>query len=156
MLKWQLRYKSKFAAYQATIVFYGNYKTFTRLLPAKKLAFVLLGSVQHYRQVRLITGHTRSLQWRHTPCFLMVLLWNKVALRCKWYHFWFHVSCLVHGLHGVWCSFQGWDGTLAHWVTHSVGVSLRTPFGGLCYPPTCSFDCAVSPSVVHVGWYTNG
>ena len=26
-----------------------------KLLPAKKLAFVLLGSIQHYRQVRLIT-----------------------------------------------------------------------------------------------------
>ena len=36
----------------------------------------------------------------------MVLLWKKVALWCKWYHFWFYVSCLVHG---VWCSFQGWD-----------------------------------------------
>ena len=25
-----------------------------------------------------------------------------MALRCKWYHVWFHISCLVHGLHGVW------------------------------------------------------
>ena len=39
MLGWQLRYKPKFAAYQATIVFYGNYRTFTRLLHVKKLAF---------------------------------------------------------------------------------------------------------------------
>ena len=51
----------------------------------------------------------------------MVLLWKKVALRCKWYHFWFHVSCLVHGLPGVWCSFQGWNvgtlgNTLSAWV----------------------------------------
>ena len=141
MLKWQLRYKSKFAAYQATIVFYGNYKTFTRLLPAKKLAFVLLGSIQHYRQVRLITGHTRSLQWRHTPHCFMVLLWNKVALRYKWYHFWFHVSCLVHDLHGVWCSFQGWYvGTLGNTLS---GCVTQDPLGGLCYPPhsPCSFGC---------------
>ena len=40
-----------------------------------------------------------------------------MALRCKWYHIWFHVSCLVHGLHGV--RFR--DGTLAHWITYSVG-----------------------------------
>ena len=60
-----------------------------------------------------------------------VLLWKKVALRYKWYHFWFHVSCLVHGLHGVWCSFQGWDsGTLAHWVTLS-GCVTRDPKLGL-------------------------
>ena len=25
-----------------------------------------------------------------------------LRLRCKWYHVWFHTSCLVHGLHGVW------------------------------------------------------
>ena len=51
----------------------------------------------------------------------MVLLWKKGALRCKWYHFWFHVSCLVHGLHGVWCSFQGWDvGTLGNTLSGCV------------------------------------
>ena len=61
----------------------------------------------------------------------------------KWYHVWFHVSYLVHGLHGVWCLFQGW--VLAHWVTHSVGVSSgphSRPPRGLCYPWThssCSF-----------------
>ena len=38
-----------------------------------------------------------------------------MALRCKWYHVRFNISCLVHGLHGVWCSFQGWDvGTLGN------------------------------------------
>ena len=36
------------------------------------------------------------------PC---AALWNKVALKCKWYHIWFHESCLVHGLHHVWCLF---------------------------------------------------
>ena len=29
-----------------------------------------------------------------------------MALRCRWYHVWFHVSYIVNGLHGVWCSFQ--------------------------------------------------
>ena len=38
-LEWQLRYKSKFAAYQAMIVFYGNHRRFTRLFHAKKLTF---------------------------------------------------------------------------------------------------------------------
>ena len=83
---------------------------------------------------------TRSLQWRHTSCCFMIILWNKVALRCKWYHFWFHVSCLVHGLHGGWCSFQGWDvDTL---VKHTQDPNVG-PLGGLCYPPhsPCSFSC---------------
>ena len=69
------------------------------------------------------------------------------------------------------------DGTLAHWVTslvprpgyeanwvtHSVGVSLRIPGWApqklLLSTPFTLFVwlCAqVSPSVVHVGWYTNG
>ena len=59
-----------------------------------------------------------------------------------------HMSCLVQGLCGVWCFVSGM-GTLAHWVTHSVGVSLSgcvtqwvchsVPKGrhlrGFCYPP---------------------
>ena len=43
-----------------------------------------------------------------------------MALRCTWHHICLHISCLVHGLHGVWC------GTLAHWVTQSVDAPLRT------------------------------
>ena len=50
-----------------------------------------------------------------------------------------YVSCLVHGLHGVWCSFQGWDvGTLGNTLS---GCVTQDPLGGLCYPPTCSFGC---------------
>ena len=45
------------------------------------------------------------------PC--NVLWYNCGTKWCN--HFWFHVSCLVHGLHGVWCLFQGWDvGTLGN------------------------------------------
>ena len=53
-----------------------------------------------------------------------------MALRCKWYHIWFHVSCLVHGLHGV--RFR--DGTLAHWITYSVGglVGMHGVINGYC------------------------
>ena len=42
-------------------------------------------------------------------------LWNEVALRYKWYHVGFHVSCLVYALHGVWCCFR--VGTLAYCCT---------------------------------------
>ena len=43
----------------------------------------------------------------------------------KWCHVWFHVYCLVHG---VWCSFQGWDvgtlgNTLSGCVTQDLGAS---------------------------------
>ena len=76
-----------------------------------------------------------------------VLLWKKVTLRYKWYHFWFHVSCLVHGLHGVWCSFQGWDsGTLGNtqWVCHSgpqVRPSVFTKLGTFYLHCTLMWFC---------------
>ena len=28
-------------------------------------------------------------------------------LSVKEYHVWLHKYCLVHGLYGIWCSFQG-------------------------------------------------
>ena len=46
-----------------------------------------------------------------------------MALRCKWYHIWFHAHILlvVHGLHGVWSSLQGWHvGTLGNTVSGCV------------------------------------
>ena len=59
-----MRYKSKFPAYQATIAFYGNYRTLllldfhmTRNLNLYSGKAVLLGSIQHYRQAKLITGN---------------------------------------------------------------------------------------------------
>ena len=84
---------------------------------------------------------TPCLQWRHiTHC----LIAEKVALRCKWYHIWFHVSCLVHGLL-VFVLFQVWDvgtlgNTLTQWVCHSrpQGSPLLR---GLCYPPHSPFCC---------------
>ena len=43
------------------------------------------------------------------------------ALRCKWYHVWFHVSYIVHSLYGVWCLFQGWVvGTLGNTLSGCV------------------------------------
>ena len=92
---------------------------------------------------------TRSLQWRQTPrCFM------KLALRCKWYHVSFHISHLV--------CFRDINGTLPHWVTYSVGVSSGPqgrPLRGLYYTAHTPFfllHARVSPSVVHVCWYTNG
>ena len=79
------------------------------------------------------------------------------------YHVLLHMSCLVHGLHGVWCLFFFRDGMLAHWVTHSVGVSLRTQGKGqgphrlvLSTPLTLFawLRALVRLTVVHVGWYT--
>ena len=53
---------------------------------------------------------------------LCAALW-KVALRCKWYHVWFHAHILLSALF-AWCLvFCFRDGTLAHWVTHSLGVT---------------------------------
>ena len=54
------------------------------------------------------------------------------------------VSCLVHDLHdlhGVGVCFR--DGTLAHWVTHSVPQGRPLELG-LCYPPysPCLLGCA--------------
>ena len=55
------------------------------------------------------------------------------------------------------------DGTMAHWVSHSVGVSIRTPGYApqrlvLSVPLTLFawLRARVSPGVVHVGWHTNG
>ena len=44
------------------------------------------------------------------------------ALRCKWYHVWFHIlSYIVHSLYGVWCLFQGWVvGTLGNTLSGCV------------------------------------
>ena len=86
---------------------------------------------------------TRSLKWRHTPHCFMVKLWNKVALRFKWCHVWFHVSYLVHGLHLVWCLLQGWDvGTLCNalsgCVTHDPRVN---PSEACAIPPLTLFVC---------------
>ena len=38
-----------------------------------------------------------------------------MALRCKWYHIWFHVSCLVHGIVFV-------SGKLVHIVSAGFGL----------------------------------
>ena len=82
-------------------------------------------------------------------------------------HFWSHVSCLVHGLHGVWCSFQSWDvgtlgstlgSTLSGCVTQDPKVSPSEACAIISTQLTM-FICLcsrVSPSVVHVGLYTNG
>ena len=62
------------------------------------------------------------------------------------------VSCmqLLHGLNGVWCSFQEWDvgtlgNTIMQWVCHS-GPQGR-PLRGFCYQPhsSCSFG---QPNVI--------
>ena len=63
-----------------------------------------------------------------------------MALRCKWYHIWFHISCLLHALHGVRCLFQGGDvGTLCNtqWVCHSGSHGSPLGLKGLCYPGLC-------------------
>ena len=81
-------------------------------------------------------------------------------------HFWSHVSCLVHGLHGVWCSFQGWDvGTLGNTLGNILsGCVTQDPKVGpseacaIISTQLTMFICLcarVSPSVVHVGLYTN-
>ena len=37
-----------------------------------------------------------------------------------------HLSCLVHGLHGIWCLFQGWDiGTLGNTLSECVTQDPR-------------------------------
>ena len=37
-----------------------------------------------------------------------------------------HISCLVHGLHGVWCLSQGWDnGTLGNTLSGRVTLDPR-------------------------------
>ena len=60
----------------------------------------------------------------------------------------------------VCCCWVGRDGTLAHWVTHSVGVSPRTPWQApervVVFTLLAWLRAQVSPSVVHVDWYTNG
>ena len=94
----------------------------------------------------------------------------------------FHISCMLSGWF-AWCLVfisgelvhvmsavvgLGRDGTLAHWVTHSVGVthsvrvSPRTPWQApqrvVVFTPLTLLAwlrARVSPSVVHVDWYTN-
>ena len=67
----------------------------------------------HQRSRSFHLHSTRGLQWRHTPRYFMVGLWNKVVLRWCLTVFSEVVSvfgvhiCLVHDLDGVWCSFQG-------------------------------------------------
>ena len=91
----------------------------------------------------------------------MVQLWNKEALRFKWYHIWFHISCLVHCLHGVCCLFHGWDvgtlgNTLSGCVTQDPRVGASEASAIHSTHPVTWLHAQVSPSVVHVGWYTNG
>ena len=60
-----------------------------------------------------------------------------------------HVSGLVHGLHGVWCSFQGWSvGTLGNTLSGCVTQDSRV----LSTPLTLFawLHAQVRPSVVHV------
>ena len=52
-----------------------------------------------------------------------------MALKCEWYTcnmYILFVSCLVDGLHGVWCSFKGWDiGTLGNTLSGCVTQDSR-------------------------------
>ena len=54
------------------------------------------------------------------------MVYGKVALRCKWYHIWFHAHILLSAWFAWYLVFCFRDGMLAHWVTYSLGVSLRT------------------------------
>jgi len=68
---------------------------------------------------------------------------------------------LVHGLDGVWCLFQGWNvGTLGNTLSGCVTWDPRVGPSEACavHPthPVLLLRERVSPSVVHVGWYTNG
>ena len=48
---------------------------------------------------------------------------EKSALRCRWYHIWFHVSYIVHDLLVL---FQGWDvGTLGNTISGCVTQDPR-------------------------------
>ena len=38
-------------------------------------------------------------EYIYIPMLFYAIIMEQSALRCKWYHDWFHVSCLVHGLH---------------------------------------------------------
>ena len=67
----------------------------------------------------------KSLQWRHN---LRCLKWPW-SVQCKWYHVWFHISYLVHSLHGVSSLFQGWDvGTLSNTLD---SIYLRNGIGNI-------------------------
>ena len=73
-----------------------------------------------------------------------------MALRCGWYHVWFHVSSLVHGLHGVWCLFQGWDvGTLGNTLSGCVTQDPRVGPSEACAilptQPVCLVACTSEP-----------
>ena len=66
------------------------------------------------------------------------------------------VSCFVHGLHCVWCVFQGWDvGTLGNTLSGCITQYLRvSPLElGLCYPPysPCLLGCTAVLSSLHPG-----
>ena len=41
----------------------------------------------------------------NSTCLLYFLCWCDPEVLIKQFYVWFHIFCLVHGLHGVWCSF---------------------------------------------------
>ena len=62
-----------------------------------------------------------------------------------------HMSCLVHGLHGVWCFVSGvgrWHtGQHTQRVCHSVSKGRR--LRGFCYPPHSHLMCVWTHVCVH-------
>ena len=69
-----------------------------------------------------------------------------MVLRRKCYHVWFPVSYLMHGLHGVWCLFQGWDvGALGNTLSGCATQDSRVGPSEACaiHPtqPVCLVAC---------------
>ena len=64
------------------------------------------------------------------------------------YHVWFHILCLVCGLHGVWCLFQGsWHDTIMLYL-----LMLNCRGGGLYVVCACQVcDCYMYFAVVATG-----
>ena len=88
-----------------------------------------------------IQHKTRNLQWKHTARCFAKWPWGVSGIT---FGFTIPAQCMVCMVSGV----QFRDGTLAHWVTHSVGVSRHSgpqgrPLRGSCNPShsPCLFGC---------------